>query len=641
VATYRHHKQHRFHTLRYGYRHWTWHQDGVRHPHHRKRRRRRRRVELPERRFLVLLGAGVGLILVLLVAQATWALFHARSDVAAAQGRLQSILNSQGALLTASGRNDAAVAINEMDLAASSANQTLNSSIGLDVLGVLPFVGTQVDGAKQLVRDLQVVAHQGTALVIYADRTANDSYGTQVNMADLATLRFHTGLTAIFLKHLVRPSDGLIGPLASARDRLNHLTTRIDHLLDQGYLGLRYAEDFLGAHGPRTYFLAGENNAEMRDQGAVLSWALLSTNAGHFDVNGAKSVGALALSSPAPVAIPPGTQAVFGSLQPTRIWQSTNATADFPTSGRFMSAMYQAATGGQVHGVLAVDVVTLQSLLRLTGPVHIPSIRGPISAGNVANVLLHRLYFADTSPSQTLRHDEIAAVAQAAIKKMNTTHVDLAALLHALTKDVEGRHLLLYDALPSNELLVRKFGGSGAIDANEPTATFHLAVQSAVAAKLDYYTQVREHVQVVIDASGSARIVTTVTVHNAAPANHAPNYQLGPDGINSSIAGQYVARVYQWSPRGSFVFGPSTPESGLVVAYQPLSVLPQHTGTLTFGTALFQAVHHHRFVLNFVPQPTLHPAIVTVQVVAPQWHLTGPATQSVVMTRDRLVSFSL
>ena len=41
---------------------------------------------------------------------------------------------------------------------------------------------------------------------------------------------------------------------------------------------LSYVLPFLGADGPRTYLIAGENNAEMRDQGAVLSLALMQTD---------------------------------------------------------------------------------------------------------------------------------------------------------------------------------------------------------------------------------------------------------------------------------------------------------------------------------------------------------------------------
>src|SRR5207302_2430190 len=100
----------------------------------------------------------------------------------------------------------------------------------------------------------------------------------------------------------------------------------------------------------------------------------------------------LQLKGSAPTPIPPGTAAVFGFIDPTGLWQSVNATADFSWSARAMSDMYRQATGEHVNGVIAVDVPGLIAVLNVVGPVSVPGLPRPLTAGNAAQQLLHDLY---------------------------------------------------------------------------------------------------------------------------------------------------------------------------------------------------------------------------------------------------------
>jgi len=640
MATYKHHRQHRFHSLRYGYRHWAWHQDGIRHPHKNRKKKRKKRssvLQIPEKRFvLTVTGIAAG-ILLLLAAQAAYAIYNAYSQMSHAQAKIHAVLNAKNELLTPNGRSQAAQDILEIAQSAQSASQSLDSSIGLRVFSILPFVGTQIDGAQQLVNDVANFGHVGGGLVVAADQLAQASRGTTVNLALLANLRHQVTLAALYFKHLNRPTSTLIGPLGDARAKFNHVDAQVTSLLTKGSAGLRYAEQFLGASGPRSYLLAGENQAEMRDQGAVLSFAILSTNKGHFSVSLAQSVGRLQLSQPAPIPIPPGTNQVFGNLFPTMVWQSTNATGDFDTSGAFMTSMFHAATGFRVDGVIGLDVRTLQSLLRLTGAVHVAGIHGSVDAGNVINVLLYRLYKDNATSSQVLRHDQIAAVAQAAVNKMNTTHVDVARLAKALAGDAQRRDLLLYDVRPTNERLIARFGGSGQLAATHPNSTFHLAIESAVAAKLDYFVHGHAVMHIHVDTAGDAFISTTVTITNDAPAGQAPSYQLGPDHVNSFHAGDYVTRTYLWSPRGSVVPG-GVNESGLVLdGPRVATIAPQQKGEVSFQTVLYGAVHHGALTLHFVPQSNLHATTLTVIVDGGS---RGRQQVSTVLNRDRSITLN-
>jgi hypothetical protein len=350
---------------------------------------------------------------------------------------------------------------------------------------------------------------------------------------------------------------------------------------------------------------------------------------GTFDVTTIGSVDGLEPVQPVDVAVPPTTNLVFGGYAPTSLWQSVNASPDFPLSAKIMQAMYAQVRGTHVNGVIAMDVPALESLLGLTGPVTVPGITGAISEQNVATVILHDQY-AHFPPgsAQASRRESIAAVASAVVQAMKSEHIDLGALGNALATDVEGRHLMVWDEVPNYESTLTSIGASGSVDSSIPARTFHLAVENTTATKLDYYVQTGVNVQVHVTKDGDALINTAITVDNTTPANSPPSYQTGPDGINSKVSGQYVGAVYLWSPRGSTAAG-SVPESGLEVSQTQASVLPQQMQTVSFATVIRHAVVNGQLKLRYVPQPRLTPASFHIQISAPGLHVTGSRSQSI------------
>jgi hypothetical protein len=318
-----------------------------------------------------------------------------------------------------------------------------------------------------------------------------------------------------------------------------------------------------------------------------------------------------------------------------------NATPDFPFSAQVMQAMYAQSSQTEVNGVIALDVPTLVSLLELSGPVQVPGVPGQITADNVAEVLLHQQYLQYPVLSvQGERHDNISAVAKAVVDRMKSEHIDLAALASAVATDMAGRHLIVWDEVPSYESTIRKLGGSGEIDTVAPDRTFHVALETSTATKLDYYmtTAIHSHVEVAPD--GKAYVTTDVTVKNNTPAGLGPTFQTGPDDINSFIPGQYVGRVIVWSPRGSAT-PDSLPESGLELNQIEVSVLPQQSKTVSFATVIPHAVSNGTLELRFVPQPTLYPDALTITVSAPGRHVMGNSSVSTLLAETTTFAWRL
>ena len=179
------------------------------------------------------------------------------------------------------------------------------------------------------------------------------------------------------------------------------------------------------------------------------------------------------------------------------------------------------------------------------------------------------------------RHEELAAVASAVFHQLGVQKVDVVALARTLATETTERHLQLWDSKSrGTNRRSRELGASGDIDTDDPTRTFHVAVENATATKLDYFVDVAISDTVTISPNGSATVDTSVKLTNHAPAGQPPSYQLGPDGINSHVSGEYVGRVFLWGPRGSVQKG-SVDESGLSLA--PEIDLPVTAGSVGHG----------------------------------------------------------
>jgi hypothetical protein len=578
--------------------------------------------------------------LLLLAASAYRTLENAKADILTAEAGASAISHHPNLLTSRSGRAQLATTLSSMKRAADRANRAVADSFSLSLLSGLPLIGNELRGATTLITDAKTLTDQGTLLLDKVRAVTAESQATHISLPDLQALSDQVEQSKVALASLDRSDSGLWGPIRTARHKFNHDIGYVNGVLGKGGEALRYALPLLGQEGSKRYFLGLQNSAEMRDQGAVLSWAMLNTQDGNYSVDDPQSVATLRLENPVPFVLPAGTQEVFGPLEPTRIWPSTNASADFPLSGAIMSAMYTKATrGDHVDGVVGMDVVALAELLRLTGPIKVDGYPTNITANNVAALVLNRLYLKyPAGDEQAARRDDLATIASATVSALKTSDVDVARLTKSLAKCVAGRHLMIWDQDPAHQAIVADFQASGSISGVNPTRTFHLAVESAVAAKMDFYIHTSVAYQVRVLKSGQAFVQTTLTVRNTAPPNARPSYAVGPDRINSTKPGQYVSRTYLWSPLGSVVAG-GIEESGLVVNPTTFTVDAGATEIVTFQTILPDAVRDGKLNLHFIPQGLLHHQPTTLSVVGDGVTLQGKT--SVKWSADHQVDYSV
>ena len=313
------------------------------------------------------------MLVVVIGALAARDLFAARRDIERANAVLAQTATTPDELTSKPQRAAAAERIDHALAELVRARRKLGGSLALRLVSVAPGLGYQRAGLLQLVDDAHDAAAAGRSLLTTAQRLeeAPVAAGT-VPVASLATTQAELDGAARELRRVHRGVRGLWGPLASGRRRLDAASGPLAIRLQSAADVVGALRGFAGEGGARRYLVFGANNAEMRDQGEYLSFAVIRLDAGRLVVERTDPIERIGLAAPAPIQIPDGTASVFGALKPTTTWQSVNATADSTFTARAAVAMFKQATGITVEGVIVVDVPALAALLGVVGPVDVP-----------------------------------------------------------------------------------------------------------------------------------------------------------------------------------------------------------------------------------------------------------------------------
>jgi len=618
-----------------------------RHRSGRRRRRqfdvhaRRRRRKLIKRGWIAL---GVALVGAVIGAIALNEALRARTQLTAARAALLAAVNDPVALSTPAGRAAALVQVDGALSSISGARSRIAGSPVLAIAAAAPGLRGQRAGFIELIDDSAAAAGAGRQLLAAADGLAGR---TQIRdgalpLEGLAELQQQVQAAGAAIGQQAASEGGLWGPLGDARREFDEIATSSSRRLTEGAEALGAARTFLGAGGDRRYFVAAQNNAEMRDQGAVLSYVVISFSKGRMTLERRGSVADVGLTAPTATVIPPGTQEVFGSLRPTQIWQSVNATADFAFSGRAMADMYRQSSGQAVDGVIALDVPALAGLLRTVGAVSIEGVAEPVTGDNVGRLLLNDFYqgLGPTS-DQTIRRERQSEVVRAVVDRVASGSGDAVVLGRALGDAARGGHLRLWSSVPAEEDVFERTGLGGGPATEDADRTFHVAVQNRTASKLDYFLKPSIRQEVEVTESGNAVVRTTVVLVNDAPANGMPSYQFGPAAFTEK-PGDYLGWILLWGPAGSTQLQKGVGESGLNLSHFVVAVPAGERREVTFETIVPDAVRDGRLSLRLVPQARLEPMPLSVTLTARGRTVSGnPAAWQGPWDRVRNLTWSI
>ncbi len=313
-------------------------------------------------------------------------------------------------------------------------------------LRVVPVVGRQLTSYEAVVSGSQAVTAAAVDGAEEAQVTVGDGFPTGTGrVRTLRALADVAERTAAALAAVEAGPDGmLLPPLSGARA---DFTEQKDDL-EEALLRSRDASASLATvlDGPSSYLLLAANNAEMRSgAGMLLSAGLLTAGGGRLDVGDLEPTEDLVLDQGVG-GVDPDVAGLWGYAGPDRDFRNLLLSPRFGPNAELAARMWEALGRPPVDGVIVLDVVALEQLLRAVGPVDVDG--HTIDADNVRRLLLHDQYVVVTQDDQgqELRRDQLGDVARQVLERFDSTSPDPGALALALRDAAVGRHLLVWSA---------------------------------------------------------------------------------------------------------------------------------------------------------------------------------------------------
>ncbi len=418
-------------------------------------------------------------------------------------------------------------------------------SIIVAPLRFVPVLGRQIRSAQALAHAANTTASSGS--VAFAELNEELSGTAQSPQARMDTVRTTEKVLTELSQSLsgidLGPTDKLLPPLANARNRFSDQYNQTVETLDSALITVRGIDAFLS--GPNRYLVLASNNAEMRGgSGMFLQVGELSIADGRFEIGDFTPAGQLLSSEPG-TTLDADMAHLWGQLSPDREWRNLNLSPRFDESARMASDMWVSAGNQPVDGVISIDVIGLAELLDVIGPVEVDS-NGQIlevSPENVAQYLLLDQY-EDFQDDRDARRDQLGAVTSAIFDAFNSRSWSASALMQALRRSGEGRHILLWSTDPTQQAAWNELGATGKLQPD----SLMVSVLNRGGNKLDQFLDV-DAVLSGKSTDGGHRVAVDVTLTNDAPSD-LPSYVEGPNPSSGLNAGDYLGLVAITIPAG-------------------------------------------------------------------------------------------
>jgi UDP-N-acetylmuramyl pentapeptide phosphotransferase/UDP-N-acetylglucosamine-1-phosphate transferase len=504
---------------------------------------------------------------------------------------------------------------------------------------VVPVLGSNLHAARELSSAGLDLARAGEQLTAPVDPEKLRLRGGRIDLAEVERITPSLEEAAVLLSRTAERVDDLntaflIEPVRDAIDEVEEELSDTEQDAVRGAAAAKIAPAVLGAEGPRRYFLAVQNPAELRATGGFIgSWGILTAVDGKVDLEFMDRVDTLNQGTGPDAAItgPEEYLRRYGQFEPAQTWQNVNMSPDFAVVGEVISELYPLSGGEEIDGVLAVDPAGLAALMRLTGPVTVDGWPEPITADNVVDVTLRQAYevFARSPERAEFLGDVADVVFDVA------TEGDLGQpgrVANVLGKATREGHFSLYFTRPAEEEIAVLVNADGTVPRTNRDSLM-VVTQNAGANKIDYY--LRRHVDYSVEldpiGSGKAHVSGTLDVglENTAPNALLPQAVIGPsEGLEERFsAGENYAYVSAYTPTGLTAVSvngmPTEVEAGEELGRNVfstfLSTMSGATTTMSLGLDGEVSLGPDRwYTLELVRQPSLNADDVSIELEVPK-----------------------
>jgi hypothetical protein len=537
--------------------------------------------------------------------------------------------------------------------------------LGPSVAGSIPLLGRSIVAERTVADASAAAVDAGLA----ASRDT-DTIGTTgaINLAALAKARADLATHAAEMREPLQRLAVLRTSLTpspigkgvhQAQDALLGLDTDLQRAADfTDVLG-----GLLGAHGPRTFLVALQNNAELRGTGGLIStFALGTARDGRLDIGKFQDVDTYAAppSEAKPVAAPADYRQNYGPyLANTTLWKDVNFDPDAPTSAQVLSEIAALTTRHHADVVVMLDVPAMADIVGATGSITLANGQ-KLGKDALTAALLVDAYssHADTIAGQTQRRLQLEDAASRSLHRLTSAHPSLK-LVRTLANLAAGRHVALWSANPSEERELVDVGVAGSVVAHGNDTAMASMVNlgdslsralghTGSGNKLDYYGHRSLDLDVTVGPH-SARVVETLTVRNETPLESAngeplPRYVTGPNHpgrmhelISFTAAADATIESLTLDGRSSQLATFDNEHGYRRVSFvSDLERGQESTWVLTYDVPLPDGIYR----LDVIPQPLAKPATLRVTVTADPGHQLDGLPGEGVRPHDGIVDVS-
>ncbi|MFA5890652.1 MAG: DUF4012 domain-containing protein [Actinomycetota bacterium] len=374
------------------------------------------------------------------------------------------------------------------------------------------------------------------------------------------------------------PGSGVFGPVARARSKAIRDLRRLNEATSDAAAGARLGAHVFASGRPRAFLLVVQNLAEARATGGLVGgYALLEARGGEIHL---KTVASNVQIPPLPIKdsipMPKWYRKRYDKFASRAYWSNSTMEPDFRVTGKVLAGLFERQHGRAVDGVISVDPIALQDLLRATGPIA-GSDGVRLDGDTFASFFMNGAYVKYPSGGTNGDRKQVFERLAVDVWKAALEHRDAAALFRALADTAPRRHLMVWLADASAERDAERLDIAGSFRA--PGSSIGVVTQNASASKIEYYLRrafsVRAQVRAA-EVSWRARIKLT----NHAPSGGLPNVILGPDMATSPGAppGQNHAYV-------SVYVSPTARVRRFVFAGKPVDYTVEHVPGATVISA--------------------------------------------------------
>jgi hypothetical protein len=378
----------------------------------------------------------------------------------------------------------------------------------------------------------------------------------------------------------------------------------------------------------RRYLLSFESPSEARGGGGLSSlYGVLEARDGRMRLADVASVANLGLEPAEAVSAPAWFEdryAPWGSLWQ---WQQANLTGEFPVAAQVWLRMYEAARGERLDGVIAMDPLALGEFTTATGPLRAEGMDVDVDRSNADEVILHDSYIRFDGRRQA-QEQYLARLIDQFWGRVSAGQLDPAALITALGRAVTGGHLKMYATDAQAASTVSELGVAGSFSSLGPNVqyVFH---NNVGANKVDYFLRRSIATTVRLTQQGSARVITSATLTNLAPAGPRSDL-LGPEvsGLPPGASRMFLnvvlsrgAEVDAYGVDGELKPTLLSDEAGYPAVWDIVVVPPGETVEVTVGytvpNAYDASANAPKFDFVLFPQSTIRPDRFSLTVAAP------------------------